>query len=342
MKVLKYLLLFALAINCTWALAEEDRNTVSSSGISPRIVGGREVEPGAWPWMAALIRSYYDSYDSGQFCGGSLIHPNWVLTAGHCAYRKSPDSVDVVLNIHDLENDTGERVNVKRIIIHPSYDNFSLDFDIALLELEHSVPYETIRPAPKDTVLEGKLAITMGWGKTDYRTYSYSDTLLEILIPVISNEICNDAFNAYEFAGYNDEITNRMFCAGYKEGGKDACVGDSGGPLIIWNNNEWELAGVVSWGEGCAEPDLYGVYSRVPELLDFINEYVPVSTIPGDFDQNNRIGIEDAIGILQTIAGLRTESTVSPRTGDFDRDEKLTLKDVVYILQILAGETSPL
>lgn len=326
-----------IIICCIPAAAEEyrDPEEISSPGLSPRIVGGREAEVGDWPWMAALVYSGISSYVSGQFCGASLVHPNWVLTAAHCVYRKSSGSVDVVLNVHDLENDTGERVNVKRIIVHPFYNDFTLDFDIALLELEHSVSYETIRPVSKDAVLEGRLSLTMGWGKTDYHTWSYSDKLLEVLIPIVSNETCNEAFNAISY--YYNDITDVMLCAGFADGGKDACVGDSGGPLIVWEDSAWKLAGIVSWGDGCAEPNLYGVYTRIPEMLSFINKYIPITGIPGDFDQNSRIGLEDAVGILQVIAGLRPESTIFPRSGDYDGDEELTLKDPVGILQILAG-----
>ncbi len=329
----RYIAIFILFMSGAVCFAETEDNSETVS-ISPRIVGGREAAPGDWPWMTALIRSYSSSYNSGQFCGGSLIHPNWVVTAGHCAYRKSPSDVDVVLNIHDLINDTGERVKVKRIIVHPSYDNSTLDFDIALLELEHRVSYETISPVSEDFVLENQLSITMGWGKTDYYTYSYSSKLMEVLIPIVSNETCNNAFNAI---GYHDDITENMFCAGFVQGGRDACIGDSGGPLIVWDGSGWKLAGLVSWGEDCALPDLYGVYTRVPKLIRFINQYVPLSAVAGDFDQNGRLGLEDVIGILQTVAGIRKDSSVNPRSGDYDGDENLTLKDAISILQILAG-----
>ncbi|MGE0085415.1 MAG: trypsin-like serine protease [Desulfococcaceae bacterium] len=336
MKVFAYLTISILFIFCFPGFGETEENTDTLSR-SPRIVGGREAAPGEWPWMAALIRSYYSSYSSGQFCGGSLIHPNWVLTAGHCAYRKLPSDVDVALNVHDLENDTGERVNVKRIIVHPSYDNYTLDFDIALLELEHSVSYETISPVSENFVLEGQLSITMGWGKTDYNTYSYSDVLMDVFIPIVSNETCNAAFNVFNPVRYHDDITENMLCAGFVEGGKDACIGDSGGPLIVWDGSGWKLAGLVSWGEDCALPNLYGVYTRVPKLISFIRQYVPVSTVSGDFDQNGRLGLEDAVGILQTVAGIRQEGSVSPRSGDYDGDENVTLKDALVILQVLSG-----
>ncbi|MEZ4527614.1 MAG: trypsin-like serine protease [Desulfobacterales bacterium] len=336
MKIFPYIVIIAFFGFCSPGFAEtvQDADVLSHSS---RIVGGREAATGEWPWMAALMHSWSSSYYSGQFCGGSLIHPNWVVTAGHCVWRKSPADVDVALNVHDLKNDTGERVNVKRIIVHPSYDNATLDFDIALLELEHSVSYETISPVSEDFVPENQLSITMGWGKTDYYTYSYSTVLMEVLIPIVSNETCNAAFNAYNALWYQDDITENMLCAGFAWGEKDACTGDSGGPLIVWDGSGWKLAGIVSWGEACALPNLYGVYAGVSKLIPFIRQYVPASAVLGDFDQNGRLGIEDVIAILQTVAGIRKENSVTPRIGDYDGDQSLSLKDAVCILQILAG-----
>ena len=336
MKIFSHFILFILFLSGSACFAETEENTETVS-VTPRIVGGRESAPGDWPWMAALIRSYSSSYNSGQFCGGSLIHPNWVVTAGHCAYRKSPSDVDVALNVHDLINDAGERVKVERIIVHPSYDYRTLDFDIALLELEHRVSYETVSPVSEDFVPEGQLSIVMGWGKTDYYTYSYSSKLMEVLIPIVSNETCNAAFNAFDPLWYYDDVTENMLCAGFVWGQKDACVGDSGGPLIVWDGTGWKLAGIVSWGEDCALPNLYGVYARVPNFIGFIRQYVPVSAVAGDFDQNGKLGLEDVVCILQTVAGIRKENSVTPRTGDYDGDENLTLKDGLSILQILAA-----
>lgn len=269
MKIFAYLTILTAFLFCSPGIAE----TADTLSISHRIVGGREAAPGDWPWMAALIRSYSSSYNSGQFCGGSLIHPNWVVTAGHCASGESPSDVDVALNVHDLLNDAGERVNVKRIIVHPSYDNYTLDFDIALLELEHKVSYETISPVSENFVLEGQLSIVMGWGKTDYNTYSYSSKLMEVLIPIISNETCNAAFNAFNPQYYHDDITENMFCAGFVQGGRDACIGDSGGPLIVWDGSGWKLAGLVSWGGSlrssesvrciCQSSEIYPFYPAV-------------------------------------------------------------------------------
>ncbi len=239
-----------------------------SHEISGRIVGGHEAEPGAWPWMAALVSSYEDSLYYGQFCGGTLIHPSWVVTAAHCVDSESPETVDVVLGVHDLENDTGDRIRVKRIIINPYYDSLSSDSDIALLELERNASQSHLSPIESESSLEGEEATLIGWGVTDPDFYVSPERLQEVSVPIVSNEICREAY------GDESEVSDNMLCAGDEEGGKDTCWGDSGGPLMVRQNGDWKLAGITSWGEGCAIPGYYGVYTRVSNFKDFIGEYV--------------------------------------------------------------------
>ena len=102
---------------------------------TPEIVGGQEAVPGAWPWMAALVSANLDDYN-GQFCGGALIAPQWVLTAVHCVENETPSSIDVTLGKHKLTDSGGERINVVEIIRHPNFNSSTLDSDVALLRLE--------------------------------------------------------------------------------------------------------------------------------------------------------------------------------------------------------------
>jgi len=298
---------------------------------TPRIVGGREADPDSWEWMVAIVYADETSNYNGLFCGGALIHPKWVVTAGHCAEGETIRTMEVVAGIHDLKNDTGERIKVKRIISHPSFDSDTLDSDIALLELEHEVSYAAISPVSGDNTLEDETAVVTGWGSTNPDGWEkYPADLQEVYIPIVSNQLCQ---NAYKL----DDVTETMICAGYAEGGKDACYGDSGGPLMVWQDNTWRLAGLVSWGEGCAEPGYYGVYTRVSKFTDFIYQYVPILSddITGDFNRDGRLGMEDIIGILQILADNRELSSESSL--DFSGNGNLGIEDAVGILQILNG-----
>lgn len=314
-----------LATGSVYAGQDEGADPFLSQRISPRIVGGYEAEPGAWPWMTALVDKDSYSLYSGHFCGGSLIHRRWVVTAAHCVENENKDNFDVVLNAHNLKNDTGERIGVKRIIVHPTYDSEKYNRDIALLELEEDASYEPILLTEEGDLLEGKEAITLGWGNTTSRSYKSSEILLQVSVPVVSNELCREAFS-------DDEITDNMICAGYIEGGKDACQGDSGGPLIVQEGDIWRLAGIVSWGEGCAEPGYYGVYARISQLLGFINEYVSILEI--SVPETAAEGDDILRGIVSVQEAPEAPLVVSLSSGNI---QEVVVPDTVTIP---AGESS--
>jgi secreted trypsin-like serine protease len=288
-RIYEFSLVLLLLMTSSAACAgDADKNGDDTSG-TPRIIGGQETQPGAYPWMAALVDADQDT-NLAQFCSGTLIHPRWVLTAAHCvkqrcsAIDEDAEVLDVVLGIHDLENDAkiGKRIKVRRIVSHPSYNDYSHNYDIALLELAQEVSYETLPLVEKNAELDGKEAMIIGWGSIEACRYQQSATLQQVTLPVISNYECNKAYNTIcnPFL-YKYPITEHMMCAGYGDGVKDSCYGDSGGPLMIRADGIWKLAGVVSWGEGCAQPGLYGVYARISKFVDFINETLNATVIFG-------------------------------------------------------------
>ncbi len=285
----------------------------TKKAATPRIIGGEAAAPGDWPWMVALLEADNTNNYNAHYCGGALIHPQWVLTAGHCAYGEKPGNIEALVGAGDLKSGEGERVPVLRIVMHPDYDDFTLVSDIALLELSRPVSQPTLGLVTDNADLyAGREAMVMGWGATDSLGLSFSSILLEATLPLVSNATCNAAFNAYPYHEYANDILNSMICAGYAAGGTDACVGDSGGPLVIDDNGAWKMAGVVSWGEGCAKPDLYGVYTRVPAFIDFIDPYVGISPLWGQvtaaFAGHPAVGVADAeVILLNTAYSARTD-----------------------------------
>ncbi len=242
-----------------------------SAWAETRIINGSRSQSDDWPWMVAIISSD-SSPSTGQFCGGTLIHPSWVLTAGHCADGETIDTIEVVLGQPDLNDNQGEIVGIRQIIRHPDYDYHpeNPNADLALLQLDKPYTQSAVLrvadnysgPAPA-----GSSATVIGWGLTNANVKSsFSDVLRQTEVPIASNEVCNQS--------YDGDVTEKMLCAGYEKGGTDACVGDSGGPLVVETQTGWQQVGIVSWGEGCALPNYYGVYTRVPSFLEFVAKQV--------------------------------------------------------------------
>ncbi len=283
-----FFIVWAMILGTVWANADVrtpgTEAEAASRKASPRIVGGYEADKEDWPWMASLQDADESDFYDGHMCAGSLIHPRWVMTAAHCIEGDwsgylEPDEIDVLLGVHDLENDIGERIHVKRIIRHPSYigERDDWDSDIALLELaSEASAYPTIPLVSRDTELEGKMAVVIGWGSISAYRDIYPETRQEVSVPIIFNDTCNASYSQQKPEIYDDPITENMLCAGYPQGGSDACSNDSGGPLVVQDNDTWKLAGIVSWGEGCAQPGFYGVYTRIAALADFVYTYVPL------------------------------------------------------------------
>jgi secreted trypsin-like serine protease len=208
-----------------------------------------------------------DNYQA-QYCGGSLVNRRFVLTAAHCVdddVLSGPDELEILTGTNRL-NSSGTRRAVDRIFIHPRWNKNTFDYDIAVIKLTAPVggitPVKIITSAQALTRADaGTPALVAGWGDTTGNEM-YTRVLREVQVPIVTHSDCNDANS------YDGDITSRMICAGLAAGGKDSCQGDSGGPLVVRDSqNLWKLqAGIVSWGFGCAEPDLYGVYSRLAVL----------------------------------------------------------------------------
>jgi secreted trypsin-like serine protease len=233
-------------------------------GENDKIIGGLPAPDGAFPWQVSLSVSWIADPGRGHFCGGSIYDANWIITAAHCVIDNEPEDIHVVAGTNKLTA-SSPRLNIQRIIIHRAYDRPKKhDNDVALLELLRPLkldnkikPIELLSPAEEDRVTEpGQQLTVTGWGATQEDGRPVRD-LRFVDIPAVSRDTCNQP------PSYNHHVTDNMICAGRPIGGKDSCQGDSGGPLISKSLGPFRLAGVVSWGDGCARFGKYGIYARV-------------------------------------------------------------------------------
>jgi trypsin len=258
-----------------------------------RIVGGSAAPTNAYPWMVALEDSA-----GFQFCGGTLIAVNKVLTAAHCTDVVATNELRIRIgsNQRILRNGKGAGgtlLRVKTQTRHPDYNDASggYDYDVAVWTLRTSAPLSStvgLISLPKSCgqfssvnlncssglVAPGTVLRVIGWGTTSYGG-SPSPTLQQVDVPVVPNTLCNRPVS------YNGLITSRMFCAGEAAGGVDSCQGDSGGPIFGKYSPTAKTAlqaGIVSWGDGCAFPNKYGVYTRLshPAIADFIKRQLRI------------------------------------------------------------------
>jgi len=236
------------------------------SDTSSYIVGGREASRHSIPWQVSVqtTRGFH-------FCGGTILNNKYVLTAAHCV--KPGQNINVVIGAHSKKNwrnDGGKSYRVERITNHRDYNTRGrMRNDISLLKISggmslttHAMP-ACLPPAGYEWPSSTQFMVS-GWG-TLSSGGSSPDKLMQVTVPLVPLSKC---------ARQNgmDSSWRKVVCAGLDRGGKDSCQGDSGGPLVAKYNGKWTLAGVVSWGKGCAKAGYPGVYTHVSHYIDWLKQ----------------------------------------------------------------------
>lgn len=237
----------------------------NETGIN--IVNGDDADRCEWSWQVGITTAGYTM----PWCGGMLIAPDWVLTAAHCSFESN---VQIIAGDWKPKQESGseQRIMVKEVFRHPSYNQRTLSADFALFKLESPVDLNgcvgTVCLPRDGDVPPGATCWITGWG-TLSSGGRQPDILQEGAVSIISNQDCK-----YNFGYRAREIDDYMLCAqGRSQGGDviDGCQGDSGGPLVCETAGTWSIYGATSWGYGCASPSYPGVWARVHYVLDWID-----------------------------------------------------------------------
>uniref|UniRef100_A0A8D0EXR0 Peptidase S1 domain-containing protein n=1 Tax=Strix occidentalis caurina TaxID=311401 RepID=A0A8D0EXR0_STROC len=221
-----------------------------------RIVGGSEASRGEFPWQVSLREN------NEHFCGAAILTEKWLVSAAHC-FTEGSDSGAV-------------KMGIARIIPHPSYNTDTADYDVAVLELKRPVTFTkyiqpVCLPDAGHRFPASKKCLISGWGYLKEDFLVKPEFLQKATVELLDQTLCSSL--------YSHALTDRMMCAGYLEGKVDSCQGDSGGPLVCQEpSGKFFLAGIVSWGIGCAEARRPGVYTRITKLRDWILDSIPAST----------------------------------------------------------------
>uniref|UniRef100_K7F5T2 Vitamin K-dependent protein C n=1 Tax=Pelodiscus sinensis TaxID=13735 RepID=K7F5T2_PELSI len=242
----------------------------SGPGVQIRLTEGKMGRKGDSPWQTMLLDG------KGKFkCGGVLIHPSWVLTAAHCVEDKGRFKVRLGEYNRLRNEDTEQTIVVDKCVSHENYSKQSSDNDIAMLHLSQPIVFNKFvlpiclpnkKLAEQELTANGRPMVVTGWGSQSDVSMNYSAVLSYIEIPLVPWSDCAQAMR--------HAVSENMLCAGNLEDKQDACGGDSGGPMVTKFKNTWFLVGLVSWGEGCGKKEKFGVYTKVSQYLEWIQQQI--------------------------------------------------------------------
>lgn len=282
------LALAALFVGCAATPDADDDLGEEGGDHEEPIVGGSNADINEYPWQVSLqIRS---GSNGSHICGGSILNESWILTAQHCTHGSTASQLRIAAGMSRLSQDDslGQVRNVAKIVEFPGYVDASKGKDVALLQLSSPLDLSSskVRPIPLMTqaladsglTAPGVMATVSGWG-TLSSNGSSPDNLQRVSVPLLSSSKAQAAYT-------QETITADQLAAGdMTTGGKDSCQGDSGGPLVVPDGQGGVLlAGVVSWGYGCADKKYPGMYARVSSFTTWINSYASTAAPPQPAD----------------------------------------------------------
>ncbi|XP_015283310.1 PREDICTED: mannan-binding lectin serine protease 2 [Gekko japonicus] len=243
-----------------------------------RIYGGKRARHGQFPWQVLITDG------QGVTGGGALLYDNWVVTAAHVITDPADaSSLTLKMGLVNKRATNHQQAQAESVFVHEGYrnDGFNFNHDIALIKLEYKVP---INANVTPICLPGKesrfnlnisdTGLVAGWGKTEKERPSLF--LLYTELDVVDPEKCRAAYANLSMEGKPLVLTENMFCAGYDQGGRDSCSGDSGGALAFFDmqTGRWFVGGIVSWGVQCGAAHLYGVYTKVANYISWIENII--------------------------------------------------------------------
>lgn len=250
-----------------------------------KIVGGTDADISDFPWQVY--------YEAGQYmCGGSIISEDWVITAAHCTRNKDGTAVPLsemfirAGTTNPYQSHSGKTYLISEVIVHEDFNNRTLDNDLALLKLQQPVDMvnaKAVRLLTAADVLEGAsdpgvMTWVTGWGLTRVSPEEFPWILQKVQLPIVSKEQASVVWK---------NISDDVVMAGYRNADRDACNGDSGGPMVVSVSGEYRLAGITSWGsEDC---DTYSAYTRISAYEDWIRTNTGISEYTPPVPEGNAV-----------------------------------------------------